>query len=234
MMEPIMIPTKNSGTQSSRWNGPISRENLSDHAYFAVKDALMQGRLKPGEKLLLRPMTREFGISATPIRDALLRLVSKDALTLDARGTAVVPHLTKDELTEIHAVRSLLEGHAAAMAALNASDAEIDGLEAIHTRLIRAQVACDFLDAVNLNTDFHLELCRIAHMPITMDFVENLWMRCGPILSHLYDEGLPFKSRHPHAIVVEALRNSQPDAARKAIQEDIRKGGKVLYKALNG
>lgn len=219
--------------EGMQWNAPLARENLSDRAYFAVKDALMQGRLKPGEKLLLRPLSRQFEISATPMREALLKLVSKDALSLDGRGTAIVPRLKETELAEIHALRSLLEGHAAAAAALSASPAEIDGLEAIHIQLTNAQETGDFTAAVHLNTNFHLELCRIAHVPITMDFVETLWMRCGPILSHLYDQGPPFTSRHPHTVVIEALRNTKPDAARIAIQEDIRVGGKVLYDALD-
>lgn len=227
-----MTSPANPTPRDTQWSAPIPRENLSDRAYLAIKDALMQGRLKPGEKLLLRPLSSQFGISATPMREALLKLVSKDALTLDGRGTAVVPRLKEAELAEIHAVRSLLEGQAAATAALNASAAEINGLEAIHTRLAHAQRARDFAAAVHLNTEFHLELCRIAHAPITMEIVETLWMRCGPILSHLYDDGLPFTRRHPHTIVLEAIRNSQPEAAREAIQEDIRKGGKVLYKAL--
>ena len=216
------------------WNAPLPRENLSDLAYNAVKDALMRGRLKPGEKLLLRPLSRQFQISATPMREALLKLVSKDALSLDTRGTAVVPRLSVAELTEIHAVRSMLEGYAAATAAKHATEQAIADLGAIHERLAAAQTRQDFAAAVHLNTEFHLGLCRIADVPITTDFVETLWMRCGPILSHLYDEGLPFADTHPHLMVLDALRKRQPDAAREAIQKDIRKGGQVLYKALDG
>lgn len=212
------------------WVSPITKENLGDRAYHALREALMGGQLKPGEKLRLRPMSKRFGISATPMREAFLRLVSLDALTLDARGTAMVPELSRDELIEIRNIRLDLEGRAAAAAALRASDAQIDALEAMHADLSQAFEAGDHARAIDLNTQFHLSLCRAGGMPILLEIVENLWVRCGPLLSYLYDGGNPFRDVHPHITVIEGLRARDPKITQRAICHDIEHGGQGLLR----
>ena len=82
----------------ANWIKPIQRQNLSELAYVNLRDALMQGQMKPGEELPLRPISRSFGISATPMREALLRLVTESALEMDSRGRISVPHLTRAAL----------------------------------------------------------------------------------------------------------------------------------------
>ncbi len=215
-------------TEAHAWASPIAKENLGDRAYYALRAALMGGQLKPGEKLRLRPMSKRFGISATPMREAFLRLVSLDALTLDARGTVMVPELTLAELIEIRSIRLDLEGRSAAAAATEASAAQIDTLEDMHARLSRAFEAGEYGEAIDLNTQFHLLLCRAGGMPILLEIVENLWIRCGPLLSHLYDAGNPFHEKHPHLTVIEGLRDRDPTKVRAAICHDIEHGGQGL------
>lgn len=210
------------------WARPLVKENLSEQAYLELRGALMRGQLRPGERLRLRPMSARFGISPTPMREALLRLASEKALTLDARGTAVVPQLTLDELLEIRSIRVDLEGRAAASAAVRASREEIAGLAEIHERISACHATADFATAVDLNTEFHLAVCRLGGMPILYGIVEQLWVRCGPILSHLYDSGLPDWEPHPHLSVIAALERRDAEGARDAMRFDIEHGGQGL------
>lgn len=227
-------PTRRGSEKGADWARPLPRENLSERAYQALRGALMRGKLRPGERLLLRPMSARFGISATPMREALLRLVSEKALTLDARGTVTVPTLTLDQLLEIRMIRIDLEGRGAASAAQRASAADIDALAGIHARISDCHAAGAFNDAVDLNTEFHLTLCSLGGMPIVHELVESLWVRCGPILSHLYDAGLPDWEPHPHLRVIAALRARDPVAAREAMAEDIDRGGQGLLDHVAG
>ncbi|MCJ2100130.1 GntR family transcriptional regulator [Methylobacterium longum] len=210
------------------WVRPIVKESLSERAYRELRVALMRGQLRPDTRLRLRPMSARFGISATPMREALLRLVSEKALALDARGSVVVPRLALDQLLEIRAIRTDLEGRAAA-AAIASPAGEIDALEAIHVQISQCHASRDFAQAVNLNTEFHLSLCRLGRMPILYEIVELLWVRCGPILSHLYDDGVPDWEPHPHRRIIDALRRGDSDTARDAVREDIERGGSGLF-----
>ncbi len=224
-----MLKTEKKSDESKDWVKPLARENLSDRAYLALRDALMRGQLKPGERMRLRPMSARFGISPTPMREALLRLVVERAMVVDSRGTVTVPTLTLDELLEIRSIRVDLEGNTAAAAALRARPEEIAELEAIHAQITECHDAGTFEKAVDLNTEFHLALCRLGARPITYDLVEGLWVRCGPILSHLYDAGIPSNWHpHPHLRVIDALKARDPEAAREGIRIDIEAGGQGL------
>jgi DNA-binding GntR family transcriptional regulator len=213
----------------NEWIKPIHRQSLSELAYADLRQALMQGRMKPGDELPLRKISRSFGISATPMREALLRLVTEHALEMDGRGRISVPHLTRATLLEVRMLRSFIEGNAARHAAENASTEAVDALEAIHVELIEAQDKGDFPTSIGLNTRFHLKLCEIAGLPVSHQVVSNLWVRCGPLLSHLYDGGLPADwDPHPHIRIVAAIRARDPDTAFEGLKLDIEGGGAGL------
>ena len=213
----------------SEWIKPIQRQSLSENAYINLREALMEGRMKPGDELPLRPISRSFGISATPMREALLRLVTEHALEMDGRGRISVPHLSRATLLEVRRIRLFLEGNAAREAALHARPEAVDALEQIHIDLSAAQDAGDFPRAVGLNTKFHLKLCEIAALPVSHEVVSNLWVRCGPLLSHLYDRGVPDNwDPHPHVRIVAAIRAKDPEAAYAALLHDIEGGGAGL------
>jgi DNA-binding GntR family transcriptional regulator len=224
----VLETDRNPSRESASWYPPIVKENLSERAYLALREALMRGQLLPGERLLLRPTSERFGISVTPMREAFMRLISTNALGLDGRGTVFVPVLTRDELIEIRNIRIDLEGRAAAEAADVATQPDIDALETIHARIAACHQSHAFPEAVEFNTQFHLALCRAARLPILLEIVENLWVRCGPILSHLYDGGVPDWDPHPHEIVLQSLRARGAESCRAAIQYDIKNGGKGL------
>jgi GntR family colanic acid and biofilm gene transcriptional regulator len=194
----------------------------------------MRSRLKPGQKLVARQVADELGISVTPVRESLLRLVSEHALALDERGTVVVPVLTLERCIEIRDLRMLIEGEGAARAAKLATNAEIDELSTIHNCYVRTEKDNNFAAALAENENFHFGVCRLARSPALFRIGENLWMQFGPILSYLYDsKARPFHGqKHGHVRVIEALRKHDPELARKAMSQDILIGGKTLLEKL--
>ena len=194
----------------------------------------MRSRLKPGQKLVARQVADELGISVTPVRESLLRLVSENALSLDDRGTVVVPVLTLDRCIEIRDLRMLIEGEGAAHAAKLATDADIDELLAIHGRYTQTENEDNFAMALAENENFHFGVCRLARSAALFRIVENLWMQFGPTLSYLYDsKSRPFHGqKHGHIRVIEALRKHDGELARKAMRQDILIGGKTHLEKL--
>jgi DNA-binding GntR family transcriptional regulator len=231
-MSTISVPRPETalGSAVGPFGAQITRDSVSQQAYVAIRNSLMRSRLKPGQKLVARQVADELGISVTPVRESLLRLVSEHALALDERGTVVVPVLTLERCIEIRDLRMLIEGEGAARAAKLATSAEIDELLAIHNRYVETETLSNFAVALTENENFHFGLCRLAKSPALFRMVENLWMQFGPILSHLYDsKSRPFHGqKHGHIRVIEALRKRDPELARKAISQDILIGGKTL------
>jgi len=219
---------------SGQFGRQITKESVSQQAYFAIRNSLMRSKLKPGQKLVARQVADELGISVTPVRESLLRLVSEHALMLDERGTVVVPVLTLERCIEIRDLRMLIEGEGAARAAAFVTEPEIENLLAIHDRYVQTETDKNFAAALAENENFHFGVCRLARSPTLFRVVENLWMQFGPILSYLYDaQARPFHGQtHAHIRVIEALRKRDPELARKAISQDILIGGKTLLEKL--
>lgn len=218
------------------FGGQISRESLSQQAYVAIRRSLMRSRLRPGQKLVARQVADELGISVTPVRESLLRLVSERALDMDERGTVIVPERTLARCIEIRDLRMLNEGEGAARAAMRVTDRDIAMLESIHERYMAIESRQDYEHALAENENFHFALCRLADSPVLFGIVENLWIQFGPLLSYLYDGGArPFHGRtHGHRLVIDALNKRDPDAARQAIAQDILIGGEVVVQKLSG
>ena len=213
---------------------PLSRDSLSQQAYEEVRSFLMRGRLKPGERLQYRGLSAELGISTTPVREALLRLVSEQALSMDARGTVMVPVLSADRYAEIRDLRVTLEGMAAERAATRAAAADVDALEALHEGHLAAEARGAFEEALELNERFHFDLSGLAGQPVLFRIVEMLWTQCGPFLNHFYGRrrSVWLPAQHPHGVVIRALRAGDGAAARAAIEEDIRGGAEPVLAQL--
>jgi len=197
-------------------------QSLSDIAYQQIRDAIVQGRLESGRRLVYRTVAEEFGISPTPVRDAIQRMVSEGALQLDERGVACVPTITAGTYIEIVNLRVTLEGTAAAVAAGRHDREAIAGeLAAIHERLVRCKADRLVEQALFENEYFHRELVASARMPVLGELVRSLWLRCGPSLRLLYTDGFQPLSVHPHLRVIEAVRAGDAEAARRAVQQDL-------------
>ncbi|WP_375690123.1 GntR family transcriptional regulator [Pseudooceanicola sp. LIPI14-2-Ac024] len=203
------------------WARPIVKESLADVAFRTLREALMEGHLKPGEALHLRPMSQQFGISVTPMREALLRLVSAGALMMDDRGTVTVPAFTRSQVQEIWGIRAELEGYAAAEAASRITAGEIAELKALNNGIVASVKARDFSGAVRGNTRFHIALAAASGQPILVEMIEGLWVRTGPLLWYSYDREAPRWTPSKHLTIIEALEARDAAAARRDIAAEI-------------
>lgn len=205
------------------YQGGVRTESLAMQAYRHFRRQLMAGRYKPGQKIKLKQVSDELGISATPIREALGRLVSEHALCQIDRRSVRVPVMDTERYRNISDVRILLEGEAAARAARMATHEAVNQLEAIHELMCVAHDNADMEELMAINERFHHALCSIADMPVLLHMVENLWLQCGPTMNAFmdYPPRAP-RIKHAHLMIIAALRDHDPEAARQALTLDIR------------
>lgn len=123
--------------------GQLARKSLNVQAYERLCRDLKAGRFGPGEKLKLRDLAQEMGISPTPVREALARLISEQAVEQVGHHSVRVPVMDEERFNGVLELRMLLEGHAAARAAVHATAADVARLEAIHERMAALSDAGD-------------------------------------------------------------------------------------------
>lgn len=182
----------------------------------------MCSRFRPGEKLKLRDLAGELGVSPTPVREALARLVSEGALEQLDHRSARVPVLSDERVREVCELRCDLEGKAAERAAERAKASDADRLAEIHARMTEARKIGRVEETLIENERFHMEICALAQMPVLLRIIEGLWLQCGPLNTVMLR--MPFLNRpeaHPHLDVIRGIRQGDGALARLALQRDI-------------
>lgn len=201
----------------------VVKENLSEQIYRSLRLSLMDGEFRPGERLTISGVAEQYGTSITPVREAIFRLASEQALEVKAATSVIVPDPSSRDLREIVAIRKDLEGMAAFRVGQTATPAMIGELEAQNAAFIRA-ASSNPRDAAQANRDFHFLILRFAEMPYVEAICENMWTLMGPFL-RIFHEEVPVRrltaDNHLHFRFIAALKAGDPDAARAAMQEDI-------------
>lgn len=203
----------------------LARDTLWDRAYASLKLALLEGRYAPGDRIILRDVADELGISLTPVRDAVNRLTAEKILGRGGVGNgggATVPLLSADQFSQLMAVRSSLEPMATAAAAALASKAQLDAAEASLVEMKRSVSDKRNAQYLVAHHRFHFGLYAICNMPIVQEIIESAWLRCGPTLTLALPEYIPGLKRYEHHVAaLAALRRGDGDAAAAAVRADI-------------
>jgi DNA-binding GntR family transcriptional regulator len=183
----------------------------------------MDGEYRPGERLTISSVAEQYGTSITPVREAIFRLVSEQALEVKAATSVIVPNPTSRDLREIVAIRKDLEGMAAYRVGQIVTPAMIAEFEAQNATFIKA-AASNPREAAQANRDFHFLILRFAEMPYVEAICENMWTLMGPFLRTFHEE-VPVRrltaDNHLHFRFIAALKAGDPHAARAAMQDDI-------------
>jgi DNA-binding GntR family transcriptional regulator len=199
--------------------------SLGELAYASLKASIIRGEFAPGQKLTLRAVANALGVSTTPARDAITRLIGEGALVNVGPKTVVLPPLSKAILDEVTAIRLSLEGMAAVFATARIGDPEIDRLRAIQERINAAMDADDYGNVLKKNRDFHFLIYESAAMPRLVTMIESLWLRIGPSLNDLYPSFA--RSRlgvGNHLSMISGLEARDPLRVRAAVEKDISDG----------
>jgi DNA-binding GntR family transcriptional regulator len=204
----------------------LENSTLADRAYVRLSELLTSGDLSPGERISLRSVAEAFGVSIMPIRDAVTRLVADGALEVEPNRAIRVPRLTAVRFQELTRVRVMIEGMAAAQAALLRSD---EDLQAMHTleQAFRRQGEKkhpDVAAAVRANKEFHFAVYRAAGLPLLVDVIRGLWLMAGPIISvdsRNNPDHITIGGAKRHVVVLEAVERRDPEGARAALAADI-------------
>lgn len=152
---------KSAASRTSRGAEP----NLSDDVYHRLRQAIIDGELRPNEPLVEVDLAERFGVSRTPVRESLPRLVD-DGLVESRRRRWVVKDHTRDDIIAIYHVRAALESYAARLAAIKATDDEKDVLRGWleHDGEVLAVPAGP--SRIAANEDFHEFVCACSHQEL--------------------------------------------------------------------
>lgn len=200
-------------------------QNVRDKAYDVLRQRLIGGHYRPGEQLKEEPIARELGLSRTPVRTALRRLVD-DGLATDGSGQGIrVSEWSDWDVEETFQLRMLLEPYASFLAATRGGDNLANELEAANQRMevgIAAGLA-GIADVQAANRDFHHALTEASGSPRLKAMLAT--MIDMPIIKrsfYIYTPDELVQSLHHHRDLVIAVRARDGELARHVMQLHLR------------
>jgi DNA-binding GntR family transcriptional regulator len=197
---------------------PNSQHGQKD-AYLLVLEAIDQGEFRPGDRLVESELAERFGVSRTPIREALQRLETQAVLARDGRSL-VVSSLDHDQLGELYVVRAELEGLAARLAAQHAAPEEVRVLWDM-VRKDREVVDRPELLA-RANRRFHRQIHLASHNRYLVQQLEMVHRSMALLAStSLAAEGRGAQALEEHEQIVRAIEARDGEAAEAAIRAHI-------------
>jgi DNA-binding GntR family transcriptional regulator len=206
----------------------MSAASLAPRALYQEVAELLRQRiykreLEPGSWIDEMKLAEEYGISRTPLREALKVLAAEGLVTMKVRRGAYVTEVSEKDLSDVYHLLSLLESDAAGVVAERASDAELKELQALHKELEGAVGNRDKFFAINER--FHMRLLEVAGNRWRDQMVADLRkvMKLNRQNS-LLKSGRVRESMLEHRAIMEALMHRDAKGAIKRMQDHFRNG----------
>jgi DNA-binding GntR family transcriptional regulator len=189
-----------------------------------VRTAILQGRLKPGDRLLEGDIASQMGISRAPVREAVRQLEQEGLVEIQPhRGTTILG-VPDDEIEPLHEQRVLLEANAVRRACERISEAELAELQDCVDRLAQLDDG-DYQSVLDLDLRFHATIVRASGYRVLRRMWESMdamvrvrsyqsFERVGPANKRVRDEAVI-----AHGYILQMIRNRDPDAAEHAVRD---------------
>lgn len=206
---------------------------LVDLAYDAIHDAILSKKLQPGSKLLVRELAQQLGISHTPVKEALARLVGEGLVQVVPRKGAYVTLLTIRDVVEIYELREALEGLAAAKTAVMITEGQLaeiagylhDGKSCVVNNEVKCYSDVDIL--------FHSAIAKASGNKRLLEALKKLQSQVRLLMATSASlPGRPQRSIQQHEQIYEAIRRRDPNGADEAIRYHVKEAREVIVSYL--
>ncbi len=212
-------------------NAPVPHSRLKPRPLYEEVAELLRQRIFAGKASDMEPgawidelkLAQEYGISRTPLREAIKVLAAEGLVTMKMRRGAYVTEVNAKDLRDVFHLMAVLEADAAATAATSATDAQLKELEAIHQQLEKSTK--DRVKFFTINEAFHVKLLEIANNRWRDQIVADLRkvMKLNRAQS-LLKAGRIEESLAEHTAIMAALKKRDAAAAQVAMRSHIESG----------
>ena len=202
--------------------GKIAGEDVPKDAYSLILEAIEAGVFKPGDRLVESELAERFGVSRTPVREALQRLETQAMLARDGRSL-MVASLDHNQLAELYAVRTELEGLAARLAARHATEEEVRVMRAMVIE-DRALLGGDPRLLSQANKRFHKQIHLASHNRFLVQQLDLVRRAMALMATTSFAaEGRDGPALAEHERIVAAIEVRDGDGAYLALKTHISK-----------
>ncbi|WP_058486255.1 GntR family transcriptional regulator [Defluviitalea phaphyphila] len=205
--------------------------SLRGRVFHKIREDILEGKYEPGKPIRETAISQDLGVSRTPVREALKQLELEGLVTSIPNKGTVVTGITEQDIIDIYAIRSLIEGLAARWAAIKITDKQLKELEEIIelTEFYTQKHNMEHLH--ELDTRFHEVIYEASNSKplrhILSDFHHYVQKAR---MESIATPGRAQKSTQEHKAILEAIKNRDPDKAEKLTNLHVKNVAKNVMK----
>jgi DNA-binding GntR family transcriptional regulator len=220
--------------------GRLSKVNLNDYKplrdviFDTLRDAIIIGELKPGERLMEVHLAEKMGVSRTPVREAIRRLELEGLVNMIPRKGAHVADLSVKDIMDVLEVRANMDGLATALAAERINDDELKDLKNIQAQFNTYVKKENLNGTIKKDIEFHDVIYKSSRNEKLIQIINNLKEQVLRFrVIYLKDFISPREIIKEHMDIYEALSARDPEEARKLAEKHIKNQEITIISAIN-
>ena len=219
---------------------PINKvPTLSELAYQSIKEQILSGQLRPGDKVNVDQYSVNSGISTTPIREALSKLAQEGLVKHEPRVGWKVSKISKQEFRKLQELKALLEITLADRALAFIKPEDVAGLERLNDEMNEQFLAMkdkpDLEKLLQANDKFHMAIFNFYPNDIMIETLQQTWNNLKyPRLVWISSEEFQSGFYHEHREIVEAIRKRDKQALHSSVLKHLHLGIDDMDACLEG
>jgi DNA-binding GntR family transcriptional regulator len=203
---------------------PIHRHSVSEDVYEALVSNLISLHIRPGERLSVDALARQFGVSQTPIRAALIRLETEGLVVKKFNtGYSAAPIPSGQHFRDIYAMRLLLEPEAAFLAAPRVNKDELEQLSQLcdkMTGLVDEDAQANYGRFALLDGQFHSLIASLCGNQVLIDTLQGFYAHMN-LFRLRYHSAVAKEAIKEHLVIMQAMKEGDGQAAKAAMAKHI-------------
>ena len=225
--------TGNLGALAEFWERYRDHRNAAEAVHSTLREAILQGAMPAGQPLGEIQLAELFGRSRTPIREAILKLESEGLAERFPRRGLMVAQITREEVLEVYAVREMLDGLSARLAALSILPTELDRLVWLNDQIREAVASGDRKVVIQRNIEFHEAICQAGRNSLLQEFVGRIheWVRRFEDTT-MSVPGRGLEAIGEHEALIQAIRARDPEAAERLARDHMSRARQIRISML--
>jgi GntR family transcriptional regulator of gluconate operon len=220
---------------SARVFKQVRHRSLREAALSAIRQAILRGDLKPGQRLVETDVAEQMGMSRAPVREALRQLETEGLVVSEPHRGTFVAELSAADLWEIYTLRAAIESLAVRIVTEKASAETLVQLQQIVADMAQAAREGDLARLAALDMSFHEMLCRASGHSRLLDVWLSMTVQIRALIDLTHTLWLPADEVvHLHTEVVEYIKNGRAKEAGRALARHILETGECIIQAQTG
>lgn len=202
--------------------------------YNILLEKITNGEYKPGEKLVIRRLTKDLGVSEIPIREAIKNLEAEGYVSHDANKSVTICKMGIDDLDDFFHIRGVLEGYATRESIDHLTEKDISELKEINNEMRQACMDGDTSRFSELNQTFHLRIYKNNPNQVLVNLIKDLWRKWS-ITKRVFSTNTLRMSHSidDHDKIISLIEKKEYEAVEFFVREHKFNAGKEMIEAIS-